>query len=82
MKAAKAVLLATLLVAGKVLGQVEEKEPAAILEIGGAGDWALTHGKPAYGPSLAVGVTPIKPNEPLPAEAHAHTRAPRLIPLT
>jgi hypothetical protein len=60
MKAAKAALLATLLVAGKVLGQVEEKEPAAILEIGGAGDWALTHGKPAYGPNLAVEVTPIK----------------------
>jgi hypothetical protein len=60
MKAAKASLLAILLVAGRALGQVEEKEPAAILEIGGAGDWALTHGAPAYGPNLAVEVTPIK----------------------
>jgi hypothetical protein len=60
MRTAKAVLLATLLFAGKAFGQVEEKEPAAILEIGGAGQWALTHGTPSYGPNVAVEVTPIK----------------------
>jgi len=53
-------LLATLLLAGKAYGQVEEKEPAAILELGGAGEWALTHGKPSYGPNFAAEVTPIK----------------------
>jgi hypothetical protein len=60
MKVAHVALLATLLFAGKAFGQVEEKEPAAILEIGAAGDWALTHGGPAHGPNFAVEVTPIK----------------------
>ena len=62
MKAANAALLAALLFVGRAFGQVEgkEKEPAAIVELGGAGEWALTHGAPAYGPNLAVEVTPIK----------------------
>jgi hypothetical protein len=62
MRAAKVALLTALLFAGKVFGQVDEKEkePAAILEIGGAGEWALTHGTPGYGPNVAVEVTPIK----------------------
>ena len=60
MRAAKLVLLATLLFAGRAFGQVEEKEPNAILEIGGAGEWSLTHGTPSYGPNVAVEVTPIK----------------------
>jgi hypothetical protein len=60
MRAAKLVLLVTLLFAGRAFGQVEEKEPAAILEIGGAGEGALTHGTPSYGPNVAVEVTPIK----------------------
>ncbi len=59
-RAAKVALLATLLFAGKAFGQVEEKEPKAIVEIGGAGEWALTHGTPSYGPNFAVEVTPIK----------------------
>jgi hypothetical protein len=62
MRAAKVVALATLLIAGNAFGQVEEKEkePKAILEVGGAGDWALTLGTPACGPSVSVEVTPIK----------------------
>jgi hypothetical protein len=62
MRAAKVALLATLLFVGRAFGQVDEKEkePAAILEIGGAGEWALTHGTPSYGPNAAVEVTPIK----------------------
>ena len=60
MRAAKLVLLATLLLPGKDFGQVEDKEPAAIFEIGGAGEAALTHGTPSYGPNVAVEVTPIK----------------------
>jgi hypothetical protein len=53
------ILLATLLVTAPAFAQ-EEKEPAAIFEVGAAGEGALTHGKPAYGPSFAVEVTPIK----------------------
>ena len=53
-------LMSILLLTGKAFGQVEEKEPAAIVEIGGAGQWALNHGKPSYGPNFAVEVTPIK----------------------
>jgi hypothetical protein len=60
MRIAIAALTAALLLAGTVFGQVEEKEPAAILEIGGAGEWALNHGKPSYGPNVAVEATPIK----------------------
>lgn len=59
---AGAALLAVLLQAGQARGQQEakEKEPAAIVEIGAAGEWELTHGAPGYGPNLAVEVTPIK----------------------
>jgi len=60
MRAIHAALLATLLFAGKAVGQMNEKEPAAIVEIGGAGEWALNHGTPSYGPNVAVEVTPIK----------------------
>ena len=60
MRIATTALPATLLFAGRAFGQVEEKEPAAIIEIGGAGEWALTHGTPSYGPGVAVEVTPIR----------------------
>jgi hypothetical protein len=60
MRIAKALLIASLLPAGKAFGQADEKEPAAIIEVGGAGEWALTHGRPAYGPNVAIEVTPIK----------------------
>lgn len=59
---AKVALLAALLLGRRAFGQVEakDKEPAAILELGGVGEWALTHGTPSYGPNVAVEVTPIK----------------------
>jgi hypothetical protein len=60
MRANKIALLAILLFAGRAFGQVEEKEPKAIIEIGGAGEWALNHGTPSYGSNVAVEVTPIK----------------------
>ena len=61
-KAAKVAMLAILLFVSRAFGQIEEKErePVAIIEIGAAGDWALTHGTPSYGPSAAIEVTPIK----------------------
>jgi hypothetical protein len=62
MKTGKVAVLAVLLFAGRAFGQAEEreKEPAAIIEFGAAGQWALTHGTPSYGPNFAVEVTPIK----------------------
>ena len=32
----------------------------AVLELGGAGEWGLTHSGSQYGPTLAVEVTPIE----------------------
>jgi hypothetical protein len=58
--AANLTVLTVLLFAASVFGQVEEKEPKAVVEIGGAGEWALNHGTPSYGPNAAVEVTPIK----------------------
>ncbi len=63
-RAARIVLISTLLLAGRAFGQdvgrETEKEPAAIVELGAAGQWALTHGVPSYGPSVAVETTPIQ----------------------
>jgi hypothetical protein len=39
--------------------RAEEKEPFAIVEIGGAGDWGLGGGS-SFGPAAAVEFTPIK----------------------
>ncbi len=50
-----AVLLAS---AGTACAQAQDKEPAAIVEAGGAGQWGV-HGGSAYGPSIAVETTPI-----------------------
>jgi hypothetical protein len=51
-----------LLIASPLLAvsvQAEEKEPTAIIEIGGAGEWGLPGGS-NFGPSVAVEFTPIK----------------------
>jgi hypothetical protein len=39
--------------------QAEEKEPTAIIELGGVGEWGLP-GASSFGPSAAVEFTPIK----------------------
>jgi hypothetical protein len=49
-----------LLCAGTAHGADKEKEPSAILEIGGAGEWSLQNGGAGLGPSVAVEVEPIK----------------------
>lgn len=38
----------------------EERGPAAILELGGAGEWSLKDGGSSFGPAAAVEVTPIE----------------------
>ena len=45
---------------GKRTAQTEEKEPAAVLELGGAGSWSLPSGSSSFGPTVAVEVTPIE----------------------
>jgi hypothetical protein len=40
--------------------QAEEKEPAAVVEIGGAGEWSLGNGGSSFGPAAAVEFTPLK----------------------
>jgi hypothetical protein len=58
---AKPILLAfSLLCAGSALAQKVEKEPAAIVELGGATDWSITEGGSSFGPTVAVEVTPIE----------------------
>jgi hypothetical protein len=56
----KSVLIATLfLCAGNAFAQSVDKEPAAIVELGGAGDWNVKGGS-SFGPTAAVEVTPIE----------------------
>ena len=52
-------IAAPLLFAGNTFGQAEDKEPTAILEIGGAGQWGLKNGS-SHGPNLSVEITPIE----------------------
>ena len=40
--------------------QAEEKEPSAIVELGGAGEWSLRDGASSFGPSVAVEFNAIK----------------------
>jgi hypothetical protein len=45
---------------GPAPAHTEEKEPAAVLELGGAGSWSLENGDSSFGPTVAVEVTPIE----------------------
>ena len=40
--------------------QSGEKEPAAVLELGGAGSWSLPAGSASFGPTVALEVTPVE----------------------
>lgn len=53
-----AVMLVTLGVQARA--QAVEKEPAAVVELGVAGNWNIKDGGGSFGPDLAVEVTPIK----------------------
>jgi hypothetical protein len=52
-------LIAAQLFSGIASGQNEDNEPAAILELGGAGEWGLKGGS-SFGPAVALEVTPIE----------------------
>ena len=61
MNATKSLLVACLLLcSGNAFAQSLEKEPAAILELGGAAGRSLTGGGFSFGPTVAVEVTPIE----------------------
>jgi hypothetical protein len=59
--AAKLILLGfSLLCTGDALAQEIEREPVAVVELGGATDWSITEGGSSFGPTAAVEVTPIE----------------------
>jgi hypothetical protein len=61
LKAIKSALIVVLfLYAGNAFAQSEEKEPAAVVELGGAANWSVTEGGSSFGPTVAVEVTPIE----------------------
>jgi hypothetical protein len=57
----RSVLIACLLLCfGNAFGQSSEKEAVAVLEIGPAASRSLTEGQSAFGPTVAIEVTPIE----------------------
>jgi hypothetical protein len=55
------VLMASLcLFCGNAFAQSDEKEPVAVVEIGGAASQSVTGGGASFGPTVAVEVTPIE----------------------
>jgi hypothetical protein len=45
---------------GQSFAQSLEKEPAAVIELGGAANGSITEGQSSFGPTAAVEVTPIE----------------------
>ena len=61
MNATKPVLIAFLfLCTGNAFAQSDDKEPAAVVELGGAVDWNFKEGGSSFGPTVAIEVTPIE----------------------
>jgi hypothetical protein len=62
MNLTKSVLMAAalLLCVGQAFAQSADKEPAAVIELGGAAGWNLKNGGSSFGPAAAVEVTPIE----------------------
>jgi hypothetical protein len=57
----KAVLMAAMFLSGaKACAQSAEKEPAAVVELGGAASRNFTQGESSFGPAAAVEITPIE----------------------
>ena len=53
-------LLGLLLCSEMAFAQSVDKDPAAIVELGGAAGWSLKHGGSSFGADAAVEVTPIE----------------------
>jgi hypothetical protein len=57
----RSVLMASLcLFCGNAFAQSDEKEPVAVVEVGGAASQSVTGGGASFGPTVAVEVTPIE----------------------
>ena len=59
MNAKTSLLIASLFCSG-AFGQSVDKEPVAVVELGGASSWNLNGGGSSFGANLAVEVTPIE----------------------
>ena len=53
-------LILVFFVCRAVFAQSADKEPAAVIELGGAAAWNLKDGGSSFGPSAAIEVTPIE----------------------
>jgi hypothetical protein len=53
-------MAALFLCTGNAFAQSVEKEPAVIVELGGAANWNVNDGGSGFGPTVAVEVTPIE----------------------
>ena len=53
-------ILAFLLFSGIAVAQSVDKDPAAVIELGGAAGWSLKDGGSSFGPNVAVEVTPVE----------------------
>jgi hypothetical protein len=53
-------MMLSFLCAGSAFAQAVDKEPVAVVEVGGATSWNLTNGGASLGPTVAVEVTPIE----------------------
>jgi len=59
--ATKPILIASLfLCTGNAFAQSVDREPSAVVELGGAADWNVKDGGSSFGPTVAVEVTPIE----------------------
>jgi hypothetical protein len=54
------VLIASSLCSGYVFAQSIDKDPVAVVELGGSPDWNLKDGGWSFGPTVAVEVTPVE----------------------
>ena len=60
MSATNLMLLGSFLCSGTAFAQSVDKEPRAIVELGGAAGWSLNNGGASFGADAAVEVTPIE----------------------
>jgi hypothetical protein len=56
----KSLLILSLLFSGSAFAQEVDKEPVAVVELGGASSWDLKGGGSSFGADVAVEVTPIE----------------------
>jgi len=53
-------MMALILFSSIAAAQAVDKDPAAVVELGGAAGWSLKDGGSSFGPNVAVEVTPVE----------------------